>query len=391
VSCRLRIGAGIGKRILVVLCSLATSSALAYALKSLLNNQAQLLPFTLAVIAAATYGGLWPGVITTLLSFLISDYFFTEPLYDFMPAGPSDFARLAVFLTFGIAVSVVSHLRLRANLALQESNRRIELASQELARSNEELQRFAHTVAHDLREPLRGIGVFAELLLEGNHCKLDPEATRFLDVIVDSADHMNRLIDGLLDAAKAGYQARQAMVEVNTRLVAERVLELLRRPIEETGAKISFGWLPVVHANDGQLLRLFQNLIGNAIKYRGPNPPEIHISARSDAGDWVFAVRDNGIGIDPQFRQRVFEIFQRLENPSRQQGSGVGLAICKQIVESHGGRIWVDALPGQGSTFFFTIPREDGLALAPAPMRRPVKRSESGDSQSRAVRGSPVW
>jgi signal transduction histidine kinase len=383
VSYRLRIGSGIGKRIAVVLYSLAASSLVAFALKSLLHSQAQLLPFTLAVIAASTYGGLWPGLITTLLSFLISDYFFTEPLYQFMPAGPPDFARLAVFLMFGIAVSVVSHLRLRANLALQESNRRTELARQELARSNEELQRFAHTVAHDLREPLRGVGVFSELLLKSNRGKLDPEMTGLLDVIVDSASRMNRLIDGLLEAAKAGYEARQAMVEVNTRRVAERALEFLRRPIEETGAKISFGWLPAVHANEGQLLRLFQNLIGNAIKYRGLNPLEIHISARSDAADWVFAVRDNGIGIDPQFHHRVFEIFQRLESSSRQEGSGVGLAICKQIVESHGGRIWVDSLPGQGATFLFTIPREGGAAAVP----HQPNRSESSDPQSRAAVG----
>ena len=387
MSYRLRIGAGIGKRILVVLCSLAASSVLAFALKSLLHNQAQLLPFTLAVIAASTYGGLWPGLITTLLSFLISDYFFTEPLYEFLPSGAPDFARLAVFLTFGIAVSVVSHLRLRASLALQESNRRTELARQELARSNEELQRFAHTVAHDLREPLRGIRAFTDLLLESNRGKLDPKTTGFLDVIVDSADQMNRLIEGLLEVAKAGYEARQARVELNTRRVAELALEPLRRPIEEAGAKVAYGWLPVVRANEGQLLRLFQNLIGNAIKYRGPSTPEIHISARSDTDEWVFAVRDNGIGIDPHSRHRVFEIFQRLENPSQQHGSGVGLAICKQIVESHGGRIWVDSLPGQGSTFFFTIPREGGAAQAPAPVPLPPKRSESGDSQSRAATG----
>ena len=135
----LRGGAGTGARIAVVLGSLAASSLMAFALKSLLHNQAQLLPFTLAVIAASTYGGLWPGLMTTLLSFLISDYFFTEPLYELMPAGPPDFARLAVFLAFGVAVSAVNHLRLRANLALQESNRRTELARQELARSNEEL------------------------------------------------------------------------------------------------------------------------------------------------------------------------------------------------------------------------------------------------------------
>jgi len=375
-------GSGISKRIAVVLYSLAASCLVAFALKSLLHSQAQLLPFTLAVIAASTYGGLWPGLITTLLSFVISDYFFTEPLYQFMPAGPPDFARLAVFLTFGIAVSVVSHLRLRTNLALQESNRRTELAKQELTRSNEELQRFAHTVAHDLREPLRGIGVFSELLLKSNRGKLDPEMSGLLDVIVDSASRMNRLIDSLLEAAKAGYEARQAMVEVNTRRVAERALEFLRPPIEETGAKISLGWLPAVHANEEQLLRLFQNLIGNAIKYRGLNTPEIHISARSDAADWVFAVRDNGIGIDPRSQHRVFEIFQRLEGTSRQEGSGVGLAICKQIVESHGGRIWVDSLPGQGATFLFTIPREGAAAVPHQP-----NRSESSDPQSRAAVG----
>lgn len=383
----LRGGAGIGTRIAVVLGSLAASSLMAFALKSLLHSQAQLLPFTLAVIAASTYGGLWPGLITTLLSFLISDYFFTEPLYELMPAGPPDFARLAVFLTFGIAVSVVSHLRLRANMALQESNQRTELARQELARSNEELERFAHTVAHDLREPLRGIGVFAELLLRTNRGKLDPETGGLLDVIVDNADRMNRLIDGLLEAAKAGYEAQQAMVEVNTRRVAERALEFLRRPIEETGAKISFGGLPVVHANEGQLLRLFQNLIGNAIKYRGPNTPEIHISARGDAADWVFAVRDNGIGIDPQSRHRVFEIFQRLEGSSRREGTGVGLAICKQIVESHGGRIWVDSLSGQGATFFFTIPQKGDTADTSAPAPRQPNRSESSDPQSHAATG----
>ncbi len=218
--------------------------------------------------------------------------------------------------------------------------------SLELIRSNEELERFAFAVAHDLRAPLRSIGTMTQLFLERSAGTLNEESAQLLDFVVSSAGRMDRLIQDLLEFATVSQQAETS--EVDAKAVAELAAQNLPTIVIES--------LPVIRANEGQLLRLFQNLIGNAIKYHGENPPEIHIAASSSAGRTIFSVKDNGIGIDPQFHQQIFDPFRRLHTDSEYEGTGVGLAICKRVVQQHNGRIWVKSRPGEGSTFYFMIP-----------------------------------
>ena len=226
--------------------------------------------------------------------------------------------------------------------------------SLELIRSNEELERFAFAVAHDLRAPLRSIGTMTQLFLERNAGNLNEESAQLLDFVVDSAVRMDRLIQDLLEFATVSQQAETS--EVGAKAVAELAAQNLQEAVDQSWAIIVIESLPVIRANEGQLLRLFQNLIGNAIKYHGENPPEIHIAASSSAGRTIFSVKDNGIGIDPQYHQQIFDPFRRLHTDSEYEGTGVGLAICKRVVQQHNGRIWVKSRPGEGSTFYFMLP-----------------------------------
>jgi signal transduction histidine kinase len=384
---RHRFRIGIWRSIAVTAASLGVSSLIAFALRPFLHDQALLLPFTLAVIAVSFYG-LVPGLVTTALSFVLADYFFLEPRYQLLSVYPNDYAMLIVFLIFGVMVSLLNHVRLRANLALRETNQHMEVAARELIRSNDELQRFASSVAHDLREPLHVIRAMIELFLRSNRDRLDEESARILDFVVNGSDRMKRLIDAILEFAMAGHDPNSANVNVDTDAVAKLALQHLQKMSHD--AKISFDSLPVVRGNEEQLLRLFQNLIGNALKYRDKHTPEIHLSASLHADEWVFSVRDNGIGIDPEYHDRIFETFQRLHAASEYEGSGIGLATCKRIVSNHGGRIWVDSQPGKGSTFYFTIPREteaaeatDNASIKP----EPNQRNRPGKRQSRVAGG----
>jgi signal transduction histidine kinase len=381
----------IWKNAAAILSSLAVSSLLALALRPFLHNQAALLPFTLAVILASSYGGLGAGLIATVLSFVIADLFFMEPLFQFMAVYPGDYALLLVFLMFGVTVSTLNHVRLRANAALRETNLKLQAAAGELTRSNEELQRFAHSVAHDLQEPLRAIRSFTELFLNSNRRGMEQESVRLLDFVVEGADRMRRLIDGILEFAKAGHQTNAAKAEVETRAVAERALQNLQSAIDEASASVTLRSLPVLWGNEDQFLRVFQNLIGNAIKYRGEHPPVVQISALRNPGEWVFSVKDNGIGIPPEYHSQVFETFYRLHGAAQYEGSGVGLATCKRIVNSMGGRIWVESAPGQGSTFSFSIPNAGGAAEsrdAKSSLKpKPAQASERGDERSRSAAG----
>jgi light-regulated signal transduction histidine kinase (bacteriophytochrome) len=226
--------------------------------------------------------------------------------------------------------------------------------SLELARSNEELERFAFAVAHDLRAPLRSIETVTQLFLKRNAGTLDEKSAQLLDFVVSSAERMDRLIQDLLEFAKVSQQVETS--EVDAKAVAELAAQNLQEAVDQSRATITIESLPMIRANEGQLLRLFQNLIGNAIKYRGEIAPEIHIAASSIPGKTAFSVSDNGIGIDPQYHQQIFDPFRRLHTDSEYEGTGVGLAICKRIVQQHNGRIWVKSRSGEGSTFYFMIP-----------------------------------
>ncbi len=234
----------------------------------------------------------------------------------------------------------------------QELHRTLE----ELKASNTELEQFAYVASHDLQEPLRGIAGLAQLLQQRYQSQLDSQADEYINLIVDGTQRMQTLINDLLAYSRIGRRGQSIQsTEVEAALKASK--ENLSVAIREYGATITNESLPLVQADATQLIQLFQNLIGNAIKFRAERPPQIHIAA-ADAGDfWQFSVRDNGIGIEPQYFERIFLVFQRLHTRREYKGTGIGLAICKKIVERHGGKIWVESDPEQGSTFYFTLPK----------------------------------
>ncbi len=224
-----------------------------------------------------------------------------------------------------------------------------------MARSNQDLEQFAAVVSHDLQEPLRTISGFVQLLQKKYANQLDAEADTFIEHAVDGAKRMERLIKDLLAYSRVGTRRREP-VPSDASGALRQAMHNLHESIQETGAEITHGELPTVRADPSQLAQLFQNLLGNAIKFRSEAPPKIHVDARRDGDCWQFSVSDNGIGIDPKFQNEIFEVFRRLHTRGQYGGTGIGLAICKKIVDRHGGRIWVESQPGQGATFHFTLP-----------------------------------
>lgn len=230
--------------------------------------------------------------------------------------------------------------------------------ARELARSNAELEQFAYVASHDLQEPLRMVGSFAQLLARRYHDRLDDQGRVFIDYLVDGATRMQELINDLLDYSRVGSRdAEPAPVDLNE--VIPRVIRSLGTSIEESRARVTCDILPTVAGIDSEMEQLFQNLIGNGIKFNKTPSPQIHISAEQSDEGYTLCVADNGIGIDRQFAERIFVIFQRLHSKTQYKGTGMGLAICKKIVDHHGGRIWVDANSGAGSRFYFTLPAAD--------------------------------
>jgi PAS domain S-box-containing protein len=238
---------------------------------------------------------------------------------------------------------------------LQQAQNRLERYAQNLERSNVDLQQFAYVASHDLQEPLRAVSSYCQLIEKNYSNQLDERALRWLQFVVNGARRMQTLVRDLLTYARVDNKA-ESWITVDSDAVCKLAVENLSQAIKEAGAEVTISKLPIVWADGTQLEALFQNLIGNAVKFRGERPPRVTITAQRVEQEWRFAVRDNGIGIKPEFHERVFEIFKRLESQDRYSGTGIGLAICKRIVERYGGRIWVESQLGQGSTFFFTLP-----------------------------------
>jgi PAS domain S-box-containing protein len=234
----------------------------------------------------------------------------------------------------------------------------LERQAQELARSNEELERFAYVASHDLQEPMRTVSSFVQLLARRYEGKLDADADEYIQFITDGAARMRTLIRDLLDYSRVNSRGG-ALAPTDAGTVLQKVLDGLQVTIETERAEVTAEPLPIVVADPTQLGQVFQNLIGNAIKFHGSEPPRIHVSARRAGTHWDFAVRDTGIGIAREYHERIFIIFQRLHTIEEYGGTGIGLAICKKIVERHGGTMWVESEPGRGSTFHFTLPARE--------------------------------
>ena len=236
----------------------------------------------------------------------------------------------------------------------RQAERNLSRKVNELARSNAELEQFAYVASHDLQEPLRMVANYTQLFAEQYRGKLDEQAEKYIHYAVDGATRMQAMIQDLLAFSRVG-RAESGFQEIDLNAALKLALENLQPAIKESGAVVKCDSLPMLKAHRIQMVQLFQNLIGNAIKFRGNQPPLIQIGAEQKNGEWIFSAKDNGIGIAVEYSEIIFAIFQRLHTRSEYPGNGIGLAICKKIIERHGGRIWVESKEGQGSTFKFTL------------------------------------
>jgi light-regulated signal transduction histidine kinase (bacteriophytochrome) len=238
----------------------------------------------------------------------------------------------------------------------KEAETALRVAHEELKRSNAELEQFAYVASHDLQEPLRMVSSYTQLLVRRYGDRLDGDAREFTAYIVDGAARMKQLIEDLLAYSRVGTKGKE-FKPVPVESALRRAIVNLRAAIEESGAAVTYDAMPVVQGDDTQITQLFQNLIGNALKFRSASVPRIHVSSSQKEKEWEIVVSDNGIGIEAAYFERIFMVFQRLHNKGEYPGTGIGLAICKKVVERHGGRIWVESAPGTGSAFHFTLPK----------------------------------
>jgi len=265
------------------------------------------------------------------------------------------------FDTFGVRESeAVAQALVQASDLLQERQAELNRSLAELERSNRELEQFAYVASHDLQEPLRMVSSYTQLLAQRYQGELDEKAHKFIDYAVDGAVRMQRLINDLLAYSRVSTRGKEFELS-DSQAALDEALCNLKAAVEESRAEIHCELLPQVPADPTQLVQLFQNLVGNALKFHGPTPPRIEVAARDLGEEWRFAVRDNGIGVEAQYADKVFVIFQRLHSRQEYPGTGIGLAICKRIVERHGGRIWFKSEPGRGSTFYFTLPKREAV------------------------------
>ena len=242
--------------------------------------------------------------------------------------------------------------------ARKRAERQLKEIIEELERSNKELESFAYITSHDLQEPLRTIASYAQLIERRYKGKLDPDADEFIEFMVNGASRMKQMIQGLLDYSRVGTRGHE-FTEFNAEDALNYALNNLGSAVREVDAEIIHDELPVIFADKDQIVRVFQNLIGNALKFRREGiQPTIHISAKKEYNEYVFSVSDNGIGLEKQYSDQIFEVFKRLHAIGEYQGAGIGLSIVKRIVDRHGGHVWVESKIDIGSTFYFTIPIE---------------------------------
>jgi signal transduction histidine kinase len=330
-----------------------------FALRPLFHDRAPLTFFFVATALAAAYGGLGPGIAATGLSLICIESLFSDSIFSLLTGQPS----VWLFGLIGIGVSVViegfqrrNRSLARAKQLLESANRELARRSDDLVRSNGELKRFAYAVSHDLRSPLRAVGLATELLAEKVDGKLDRDAEELMQFVIAGARRANEMVCGLLEYSVAAHK-NGAAAAANLNSVLAAALEDVQTAVGESGARVTSEQLPIVQGDAVRLRQVFLNLLTNAIKYRSERLPEIHIAARRSGNEWIVSVSDNGIGVDPRYSEKIFGLFERLHDSDRYEGTGIGLAICRAVVEGHCGRIWVESEPGRGSTFYFTLPQ----------------------------------
>jgi signal transduction histidine kinase len=322
------------------------------------DGRAPLVFFTIAVVLSAAYGGLGPGLLATGLSVAVIFPLFQRHILVLVLSHSS----LALFALIAVVITVAMDRLQRNNKALAQVRRELEYANEQLSRqaegllrSNDELRRFAHALAHDLHTPIRNVSTLTEDLLQRNAGAFDDRSKECARLIATSVRRMNTMIGDLLDYAVAtAGRPQQTLTDCNG--VVRRVLEDLRRAVENSAAAVTVGPLPVIAANESHLIQVFSNLLGNAIKYRSNATPEVRIWAERQEKDWLFAVADNGIGLDMRYAEEIFGMLRRLHTADTYEGTGIGLTLCKAVIQGYGGRIWVESALGKGSTFFFTVP-----------------------------------
>lgn len=308
------------------------------------------IPFAYAAAVAISLGSrrtrLILGLTTVCCALTWVDIFVLKSHTPFRNLVAERFLTVFVIIT----VSSLGLLRLRAEERLRRANA-------ELARSNAELEQFASVIAHDLRSPLTSISGWLQVLCESLGNRPSPEAVEARGFVQASVDHMARLLQHLLEYARVGRGGLRTG-QCNSLAVFTKVLTGLKARLEAEKAQITYDDLPEVVADETLLAQLLQNLIENALKYHGDEPPRVHVSVKDEKGLWVFSVADNGIGIDPRHFPRIFQLFHRVhEDESKYAGTGIGLATCKKIIEKHGGRIWVESEVGKGTVFSFSLPK----------------------------------
>jgi signal transduction histidine kinase len=359
------------------------AAILTIAIEPLFGGKAPLFIFTIAVTLAAAYGGIGPGLLATAISLGIILSILRGDVLVLLHSSWAFFAIVgsAISAVVGKLHSINAALieakdqlaaskdQLEAtNNELASTNEKLSERTEALARSNEELQRFAYAVAHDLYSPLRTVGALTDLLMGSNAEKLDESSKECGRLVVAGVKRMESMIKGLLNYAAVLDEHVDRVTDCNH--VIERVIQDLHYEIETSGALLRCDLLPAVRVNENHVAQVFLNLIGNAVKYKSARKPEIHISAKDHEDDWAFAVSDNGIGFDMRYADEIFGMFKRLHGVDDYAGSGIGLALTKAVIERHGGRIWVESEPGNGSTFFFTMPK--GTGASPDALRKPA-------------------
>jgi signal transduction histidine kinase len=323
-----------------------------------------LIPISLSVLFVNRRVGVLLSVLSSAVG-LITDFMVGHPYSHPIIVYWNNAIQMGFFLTI---VFILSALKIeygkivKLNIDLQDTlsdlkktQDELERKSQDLTRSNAELEQFAYVAAHDLKQPLIVAGGYINRLRRHYKDKAEPDAERFIGYVLDAIVRMEALINALLAYARVGAKARDLkLTDCND--IVECATTNLQVEIEKSSAMVTHDQLPTLLADDIQIIQLFQNLIGNGIKFRREEPPRVHISAEQKEKEWVISICDNGIGIDPKHSTSIFDIFQRLHESSKYSGNGIGLATCKKIVENHGGRIWVESSPGKGSTFKVAIP-----------------------------------